>query len=90
MSSIKGTVNVLDPIGLHARPASQIVKLVKESGLEITIGREGQEFAKANSALRMMALKISTGETLTVDVPTDDQSLADGIIQEIQEFLKGE
>jgi phosphotransferase system HPr (HPr) family protein len=90
MSSIKGTVQVLDPIGLHARPASQIVKLVKESGLEITIGREGQEFAKANSALRMMALKISTGETLTVDVPTQDQALADGIIQEIQEFLKGE
>jgi len=90
MSSIKGTVQVLDPIGLHARPASQIVKLVKESGLEITIGREGQEFAKANSALRMMALKISTGETLTVEVPTQDQALADGIIQEIQEFLKGE
>jgi phosphotransferase system HPr (HPr) family protein len=90
MSSIKGRVQVLDPIGLHARPASQIVKLVRESGLEITIGREGQEFAKANSALRMMALKISTGETLTVDVPTQDQSLADGIIQEIQELLKGE
>lgn len=90
MSSIQGQVQVLDPIGLHARPASQIVKLVKESGLEITIGREGQEFAKANSALRMMALKISTGETLTVDVPTDDQSLADGIIAEIEELLKGE
>lgn len=90
MSSIQGQVQVLDPIGLHARPASQIVKLVKESGLEVTIGREGQEFAKANSALRMMALKISTGETLTVDVPTKDQSLADGIIAEIQELLKGE
>jgi phosphocarrier protein HPr len=90
MSSIKGQVQVLDPIGLHARPASQIVKLVKDSGLEILIGREGQEFAKANSALRMMALKISTGETLTVEVPTQDQSLADGIIEQIQHFLKGE
>ena len=90
MYSIQGQVQVLDPIGLHARPASQIVKLVKESGLEITIGREGQEFAKANSALRMMALKISTGETLTVDVPTKDQALADGIIAEIQELLRGE
>jgi phosphocarrier protein HPr len=90
MSSIQGQVQVLDPIGLHARPASQIVKLVKESGLEITIGREGQEFAKANSALRMMALKISTGETLTVDVPTTDQALADSLIAQIQEFLKGE
>ena len=90
MSAIRGQVKVLDPIGLHARPASQIVKLVKESGLEVTIGREGEEFAKANSALRLMALKISTGETLTVEVPTADQSVADQIINQIQEFLKGE
>ena len=81
---------MLDPIGLHARPASEIVKLVKESGLEITIGREGQEFAKANSALRLMALKISAGETLIVEIPTSDQELADSIIAQIQEFLKGE
>lgn len=90
MSVIQGQVQVLDPIGLHARPASQIVKLVKESGLEVTIGRDGEEFAKANSALRLMALKISTGETLTVEVPTDDQAVADEIINQIQEFLKGE
>jgi phosphocarrier protein HPr len=90
MSVIQGQVQVLDPIGLHARPASQIVKLVKESGLEITIGRPGEEFAKANSALRLMALKISTGETLTVEIPTTDQGLADGIIAQIQEFLKGD
>jgi phosphotransferase system HPr (HPr) family protein len=90
MSVIQGQVQVLDPIGLHARPASQIVKLVKESELEITIGRPGEEFAKANSALRLMALKINSGETLTVSIPTDDQALADGIIAQIQEFLKGE
>ena len=90
MSSIQGQVQVLDPIGLHARPASQIVKLVKESGLEITIGREGEEFAKANSALRLMALKITSGESLTVEIPTTDQALADGIIAQIQEFLKAD
>ena len=81
---------MLDPIGVHARPASQIVKLVNESGLEITIGRQGQEFAKANSALRLMALKITSGESLTVEIPTTDQALADGIIAQIQEFLKGD
>jgi phosphotransferase system HPr (HPr) family protein len=90
MSMIQGQVQVLDPIGLHARPASQIVKLVKESGLEITIGREGEEFAKANSALRLMALKITSGESLTVEIPTTDQALADGIIAQIQEFLKAD
>jgi phosphotransferase system HPr (HPr) family protein len=90
MSMIQGQVQVLDPIGLHARPASQIVKLVKESGLEITIGRQGEEFAKANSALRLMALKITSGESLTVEIPTTDQALADGIIAQIQEFLKAD
>ncbi len=82
-------VTVLDPIGLHARPAGQIVKLVKESGLEVSIGRPGEEFAKANSALRLMALKIKTGETLTLEVEADDEGTAHGIAAQIQEFLKG-
>lgn len=90
MAKVQGQVTVADPIGLHARPASQIVKLVKESGLEVTIGRAGQEFAKANSALRMMALKITTGETLIVEVEAADEAKALEIIGQIQEFLKGE
>lgn len=90
MSVIRGEVKVLDPIGLHARPASQIVKLVKESALEVTIGRPGSEFAKANSALRLMALKITSGETLTVEVPTTDAKLAKEIIDQIQNYLSGE
>ncbi|MEY4320753.1 MAG: hypothetical protein RLZZ471_694 [Actinomycetota bacterium] len=82
-------VTVLDPIGLHARPAGQIVKLVKESGLEVSIGRPGEEFAKANSALRLMALKIKTGETLTLEIEADDEGTANSIAAQIQDFLKG-
>lgn len=82
-------VEVLDPIGLHARPAGQIVKLVKESGLEVQIGRPGDEFAKANSALRLMALKIKTGERLTVEIEASDEGTAQGLVSQIQEFLKG-
>jgi phosphocarrier protein HPr len=90
MSVIQGEVQVLDPIGLHARPASQIVKLVKDSGLEVLIGKPGDEGAKANSALRLLALKVATGQTLVVQVPTEDQSLATNLISEIQEILKGD
>lgn len=89
MAKITGEVEVLDPIGLHARPASQIVKLVKDSEIEVLIGRAGEEFAKANSALRLMALKIKTGEKLLVEVATDDQEVASKLIEGIQEFLKG-
>ena len=90
MSVIQGEVQVLDPIGLHARPASQIVKLVKDSGLDVLIGKPGEDGAKAYSALRLLALKVATGQTLVVQIPTEDQSLATNMINEIQEILKGE
>jgi len=90
MSVIQGEVQVLDPIGLHARPASKIVKLVKDSGLEVLIGKPSEEPAKANSALRLLALKVATGQTLVVQIPTEDEPLATKIINEIQEILKGE
>jgi phosphotransferase system HPr (HPr) family protein len=82
-------VEVHDPIGLHARPASQIVKLVKDSELEVQIGRPGEESVKAKSALMLMSLKIKSGEKLTVTVETDDEAHAAEIVSQIQEFLKG-
>ena len=89
MSVITLEVEVLDPIGLHARPASQIVKLVKESELDVQIGRPGDEMVKAKSALMLMSLKIKTGEKLTVTVETNDEAHAAKIVSQIQEFLKG-
>jgi phosphotransferase system HPr (HPr) family protein len=87
--SIRANVVVQDPIGLHARPAGQIVKLVKESGLEVLIGPEGGEMVKANSPLRMMAMKAKTGDVLSVEIETEDAAVAEGIISQIQDFLKG-
>jgi phosphotransferase system HPr (HPr) family protein len=89
MALVTLEVEVLDPIGLHARPASQIVKLVKDSELDVQIGRPGEEFVKAKSALMLMSLKIKTGEKLTVTVETDDEGKATEIVAQIQEFLKG-
>mgnify|MGYP000606122984 CR=1 FL=1 len=82
-------VEVHDPIGLHARPASQIVKLVKDSELDVQIGRPGEESVKAKSALMLMSLKIKTGEVLTLEVEASDEGTAQGIAAQIQEFLKG-
>jgi phosphotransferase system HPr (HPr) family protein len=89
MSTITKHVTIEDPIGLHARPAGQIVKLVKESGLAVRMGKAGEELVLANSPLRMMALKAKTGEQLVVEVDTDDQGVADALFAQIQEFLKG-
>lgn len=89
MTTLTGKVTIEDPIGFHARPAGQIVKLVKESGLEVRIGRPGEAMAKANSPLSLMSLKGKQGEQLIVEVDTDDQAKADEVTHAIQEFLKG-
>jgi phosphotransferase system HPr (HPr) family protein len=89
MATISGIVTIEDPIGFHARPAGQIVKLVKDSGLEIRMGRVGENPVKANSPLSLMALKGKTGEQLSVEVDTDDQAKAQEIILSIQQSLKG-
>lgn len=89
MATQTGKVVVNDPIGLHARPAGQIVKLVKESGFEVRIGQAGQELVKANSPLRMMALKVKTGEELVVEIDIEDEAVAAELIAQIQAFLEG-
>jgi phosphocarrier protein len=59
-------VVVEDPIGLHARPAALIVKLVKEYGSDVEFSYGGAT-AKANSALRLMSLKIKSGSSVLGD-----------------------
>jgi phosphocarrier protein len=89
MSTFETIIQVIDPIGLHARPASLIVKAVKESGLTVMIGRQGEKLTKANSPLMLMALKIKTGETLTVSVESDDEESAANLVAQIRDFLQG-
>ncbi len=88
MSTITATVTIENPIGLHARPAGRIVKLVKDSGLTVRIGKVGEELVLATAPLRMMALKAKTGEVLVVEVDTDSQAIADAMFTQIQDFLK--
>ena len=89
MKIFERALRVIDPIGLHARPASQIVKAVKRSGLVVHIGRKGRGLIEANSPLQLMALKVKTGETLSVSIQATDEETADALANELQELLKG-
>lgn len=86
---ISGQVVIEDALGFHARPAGQIVKLVKDLGFEVRIGKLGETAVKASSPLSLMSLKGKPGEKLVVEVDTDDQGQADQVITSIQGFLKG-
>lgn len=85
---ISRTIRVTDPIGLHARPAGQIVKAVKESGFEVQLNRIGQDPVKANSPLRLMSQKIKTGEELALTISAEGPA-AESLADLIESFLKG-
>lgn len=89
MPTISSVITIMDPIGFHARPAGQIVKLVKDSGLEVRIGKVGDKLVKASSPLSLMALKGRNGEQLNIEVDTVDQALGDALISHIQNCLRG-
>jgi phosphocarrier protein HPr len=45
------TVTIASSVGLHARPAALFVQLAGESGLDIEIGRPGEDAVDATSIL---------------------------------------
>jgi phosphotransferase system HPr (HPr) family protein len=76
------SVEVRDPIGFHARPVGEVVSQIKTSGLDVVIRRAGEEGVVANSPLKLLAMKVKTGETLEIVVPAvgaDAEELANSI-----------
>lgn len=87
MSSFVHMVTVLDPIGLHARPVGQIVTLVRETGATVTLRSASGSEAAATSALKMLALKVKTGETLEIVVESAGSSEPEALAGEIESLI---
>ena len=82
-------VEVKDPIGFHARPVSEVVAQVKASGLDVVIRRVGEEGVVANSPLKLLAMKVKTGEMLEIVVPAEGEH-ADALSTSIAETINQE
>jgi len=61
-------VTVASSVGLHARPASLLVKAAAASGLTVTIGRVGDKPVNAASMLSVLALGVKHAEELEITV----------------------
>jgi phosphocarrier protein HPr len=83
-------ITVTDPIGLHARPVGEIVKLVKAHEVEAGFRRPGNEIFRANSPLKLLSMKVRSGETLELVIETDDSELAKSLAAQIGELVTGE
>lgn len=86
--AFEAKVVVHDALGLHARPAGQIAKLVRDSGIDAEITNQDGQTASASSALRLLALKIKSGQEVTITVHNDNAA-APAFVAQIAEFLKG-
>ena len=78
---------IVDSIGIHARPASGLVKLASQFDAQITI-RNGDRTASAKSVVELMGLDAGKGSRLEVRIwGTDAAAAAQALRQFMQENL---
>jgi len=78
------TVTIASSVGLHARPASLFVEAAAESGLDVEIGRPGEDAVDATSILGVMALGAKHGEEVVL---TADGADADAVLDKLVTLL---
>lgn len=89
MAVFTEAISVADPIGLHARPAGQLVKLAQQTQLEIRVGTKPDELNAISGPLAILALKVKHGEKLLVQVECETLERSQEIFAQIREILEG-
>ena len=74
---------VKDACGIHARPAGLLVKTVKGFASSATLEKDGKS-CDMRKLMAVMGLGIKQGETITVTVEGEDETVA---AEEIAAFL---
>lgn len=78
-------VTVASKVGLHARPASLLIKASAAAGVPVTIGRVGEAPVNAASMLSVLALGAKHGESVEITVSDGDNS--DAILASLVEIV---
>jgi len=78
------TATIASGHGLHARPAALFVQAVNDSGLDITIQKDGRD-APAGSILGVISLAINQGDVVTLTTSGEN---ADSVLDSIVAFLE--
>ncbi|HEY3901742.1 MAG TPA: HPr family phosphocarrier protein [Chthoniobacter sp.] len=66
---------ILNPLGLHARPAAEFVRCVQTFTSEITIRKGDEQFA-ANSILEVLSANLDCGSRITIEAIGPDAAKA--------------
>lgn len=73
---------IKDEIGIHARPAGNLVKLIKEFSSSVTIEKEGKPAINATALMKLMGLGVKCGDTVKFTVEGEDEESAAKAIEE--------
>jgi phosphocarrier protein len=79
------TVTVGSSVGLHARPAAVIAEAVLNTGVRVTLSKDGGEPVDAGSALMIMTLDAANGARVTVT--SDDEAALEAVAGLIERDL---
>ena len=75
---------IKDEIGIHARPAGLLAKLVKETGSVVTIEKNGNT-VDATKLFSVMGLGVKCGDTVKICVQDGDEEQTEKILREFLE-----
>ena len=66
---------IRDEIGIHARPAGELVKEAKKYNSRITISKDGKS-VEATKLMAVMGLGVKCGQTVEITVEGEDEDTA--------------
>ena len=73
---------IKDAIGIHARPAGNLVKLIKSFTSTVTIEKEGKPPVNGTALMKLMGLGVKCGDTIGFKIEGDDEEAAAKAIEE--------
>lgn len=80
---VSQTVIISNPTGLHARPASEFCKFIRQFSSEVILATDEAE-ANAASIINLLSMAIKQGTAVELRVSGEDEKQA---LPEIVEFL---
>ncbi len=84
---VSQSVSITNETGLHARPASEFVKLASEQSCDVFVEKDGKKVT-AKSILGVLSLAISKGSTVTIHTDGKDEEASLKVLVDFVENLK--
>lgn len=76
MSTATKRITITDPVGIHARPASEFSQAAAASGAKVTLAKGEGAPVDATSILSVMSLGITQGDEVVITVEADNEAEA--------------